>query len=80
MESQGFVNGGKEDRRVSMRMMLSEKAVTYHCWFEVEGRGPGTKECRQPVEAGKGEKTTSCRVFRKEHNPADILILAQHSR
>ena len=27
--------------------------------FEAGGRGPGAKECRQPLETGKGKETDS---------------------
>lgn len=41
-----------------------------------DGRGPGAKECRQPLEAGQDEDIDLPWNFQGKFRLADILILA----
>lgn len=47
----------------------------YSASFE-DGRGPGTNEHRQLLEAEKGKKQIVPESFHKKHSPADTWILA----
>lgn len=41
----------------------------------VAGEGPLAKECRQPLEAGKGKKQILPRALERECSPANTLIV-----
>jgi len=44
--------------------------------FEDQGRRPQAKECRRPVEAGKGEETFPPQSLQKGIRPCECLDLS----
>lgn len=63
-------------RRVSVRLIDVRKSDQPLLTLKM-GKAM-SQECRQPLEAEKGNKMDSPpRALRKEHNPAATLILAQ---
>lgn len=45
--------------------------------FEDGGRGPGTKECKQPLDAGNGSEMHSLLEPPESNAVLPILVLAQ---
>lgn len=68
----------KEMWKQKQSQMWGKKDSAGHCWLGI-WKGPLVKECRQPLESGKGKETDSS-IESLEKNAAlkaDALILVQ---
>ena len=68
--------GRRRDTGRRVIMVQDENDSIRDVWLWKCTKGPWAKECRWPLEAGKGEEMNSVLAPPKECNPAEILILA----